>query len=162
LLKSRLVQLDASALGDQPNNPTVLKRLVAANVSLEQAESETIARLRRLRNDLQHGTAKFNYRRGLAVSRATLIFIDRFASRELALWIGDVVTIEVWKQILRVPEIAATAERIVEERLVEVRRNPSASIEACTQCGKSTFVRLDPRSGASCLYCRRIPCPEDV
>lgn len=162
LLKARLFELDAKALGDQPNNPTVLKRLVAANVSIDQAELETIIRLRRLRNDLQHGTAKFNYRRGLAVSRATLVFIDRFASAELNLWIGDVVLRDKWEAVLRIPEIAATAERVVEERLVGVRADPSASIAICARCGKGALVRPHPHTGSSCLYCGRAPPPEDV
>src|SRR5262249_26371153 len=91
LLKARLQDLDTHALDDHPNNPTVLDRLAANGIAITSDESAALIRLRRMRNDLQHGTARFNHRTGLAVSRRAIVFLDRFSHVELGLWIGDAI-----------------------------------------------------------------------
>ena len=156
LLKTRLAEHDSSALSDHPNNPTVLKRLVAAGVSFDMHEHETIKRLRGLRNQLQHGAAKFNHRTGLAVSRATLIFIDRFAHDELDLWIADAINPTKWIRLLQIEELAATARRVVAERLVKAKTSPGADVLWCPTCGEQAMLRPHPGTGAYCLFCHHV------
>jgi len=162
LLKSRLAEHDPSALSDQPNNPTVLKRLVAAGVPIAKNEHETIKRLRGLRNQLQHGAARFNHRAGLAVSRAAIVFIDRFAHDELDLWIADAITPTKWIRLLEIAELAATATRVVAGRLVEATTSPSADISWCPTCGEQAMLRPHPGTGASCLFCHHVPLVRDM
>lgn len=118
-----------------------------------RAPSLPRSRLRRLRNDLQHGTAKFNYRAGLAVSSKTLVFLDRFVHAELGLWMGDAIPADDWYQLLAITEIATTAEQVVKGRLEEVRREPDAMVSLCARCGSEAMVRPHPRTGASCVCC---------
>lgn len=91
LLKVRLEASDPLGLRGQPNNPTVLTRLAAVGVTLSADEVDTVAQLRRLRNDLQHHSARFNHRQVLGLCRSALIAIDRFAIDELNSWAGDVI-----------------------------------------------------------------------
>lgn len=156
LLKARLQGHDVTALNDHPNNPTVLARLAAANVTITQGEIETITKLRRLRNSLQHGSATFNHRRGLAVSRQTVIFLTRFCLEELDLWIGDALPPDDWFALLQIPEIAVIAEAVLAATLSEVRRSPLASIANCPRCHKDALVRPHPRTGDDCVFCGHI------
>jgi hypothetical protein len=156
LLKARLEDLDPQQLGDHPNMPTVLKRLASHGVSLSPEELDVITRLRHVRNDLQHGSAKFNHRTGLTLCRRGIQFIDRFAWRELGLWIGDTISPREWNELLSLPELVVTAEEVVAERLENIRKAPEATISACPQCNRQSLVRPDPNSGASCAFCGHV------
>ena len=111
LLKARLVQLDTNGLHGNPNNPTVLQRLGCLGVHLLASENTTLNRLRRIRNQLQHGAATFGYRTGLSLCRQAIVLIDRFASSELGIWVEDAVEDDQFEKLRRIPEIAATAAR---------------------------------------------------
>jgi hypothetical protein len=157
LLKERLQRADPQALADHPNNPTVLKKLKSAAVAVSAAEEATITKLRRLRNNLQHGTAKFNQRSGLSVCRATLIFLDRFLVAELSLYLGDGIHESDWFELLAIPEIAATADRMTNAALNHIGQEKDATIETCPRCRRDALVRPNPRTGISCWYCRHCP-----
>ena len=135
--------LDPHSLDDQPNNPTVLDRLCAGGISLSGDEVETITRLRRLRNNLQHGEATFNHREGLALCRRGVIFIDRFVDEELGMWTADAIGSD-WQALLDISEIAARAHRIVDAGLEPYRKDPDASITACPRCERETMLRSHP------------------
>jgi hypothetical protein len=111
LLKVRLEASNPLGLRDQPNNPKVLTRLAAIGVTLSLDEADTVAQLRRLRNDLQHNSARFNHRRALGLCRSALIAIDRFVIDELNAWAGDVIHADDWHQLLGIEEIHARAVR---------------------------------------------------
>jgi hypothetical protein len=160
-LKERLERADPQALADLPNNPTVLKRLKAAGVAISTREESTITQLRRLRNNLQHGTAKFNQRSGLSVCRETLIFVARFLEAELNLYLGDGVHENDWFELLAIPEISATADRVTDATLDLVRQQKNATIETCPRCRRDAMVRPFPNTGMSCLYCLSRPVIED-
>jgi hypothetical protein len=57
-------------LQDQPNNPAVLTRLAAIGVTLSPDEADTVRRLRKLRNNLQHSSARFSHRQILTCAAA--------------------------------------------------------------------------------------------
>lgn len=157
LLKSRLETVDPTELADETNNPTVLARLRRQGVIFLAGEVDTIIRLRTLRNDLQHGASRFNQRAGLALCRRTVVLLDRFVDAELGIWIGDVIQGSDWMRLLAIPEIAATAERVVESRLAPFRMDTDASIQACPTCHRDTMLRPHPATGASCAYCGGLP-----
>ena len=161
LLKARLEQLDPSGLADHPNNPTVLKRLKTHGVALTSGDVDVITRLRRLRNQIQHGSATFGQRAGLSLARQAICFLDRFVLAELGLWIGDVVGATDWPSLLLIPEIAATADNVREARVEAYRGDPRATIEPCEHCGTLAMVRPDPRGGAACVYSRRVASPQE-
>ena len=161
LLKARLTMIDPHGLDDQPNNPTVLRRLQTSGVALTTDEIETIRRLRRLRNDLQHGESAFNHRAGLALCRRGVILIDRFAEEELALWTGDIVEGADWLALLEIDEIAARARRIVDRRVEPYRGDAKASLTTCPHCDRETMLRPHPSTGASCAYCGHVPVERD-
>ena len=96
LLKVRLEASSPLGLRDQPNNPTVLTRLAAIGVPLSPDEASTVAQLRKLRNDLQHSSARFNHRAVLGLCCSALIAIDRFVVDELNTWAGDVIPSDEW------------------------------------------------------------------
>jgi hypothetical protein len=157
LLKARLTTIDAHGLHDQPNNPTVLKRLQVGGVSLSDDDVETIGRLRRLRNDLQHGEATFNHRAGLALCRRGVVWADRFADDDLGLWIGDVIAGSEWHALLEIEEVASRAQRIVNRRIAPFRTDAAASVTECPRCHREAMVRPHPSTGASCGYCGHVP-----
>lgn len=161
LLKARLTMSDPSALDDQPNIPTVLARLQAHGVALAEAEIETMTRLRRLRNDLQHEEATFNHRAGLGLCRRAVIWIDRFAEEEVGLWTGDVIADADWRALLEIDEVATRAQRIVDQRIAPCRTDPEASVTTCPRCERVTMVRPHPSTGASCAYCGHVPVERD-
>jgi len=160
LLKAKLQELEPLALDDHPNNPTVLKRLAARGVVLGKAEVDTVTRLRRLRNDLQHGAARFNHRQGLTISRGTVVLVDRFAHAELGLWIGDVISPDDWQEILGIEQVADTAKQVVEGRVAEIRAQPDAAVSSCPRCGRTAMVRPHQGTGASCIFCGHVPVQE--
>lgn len=163
LLKAKLEMLDTRALADHPNNPAVLTRLAARGVAITAAERSGIDRLRRLRNRLQHGTAKFNYRTGLSVARQAIVFIDRFALQEVDCWLGDVVAPGDHLKLFELKELAINARTLVEGRIEDARRIRTAEITACATCGEQAMVRKHPNSGAVCYYCGHPPpVPEDA
>lgn len=157
ILKAKLQQLDNSALTDQPSNPTVIKRLCGRGVSLDRHEVDNISRLRKLRNNLQHGTASFNYRSGLSICRTAILFLDRFVHAELALWLGAIIPPSHWPSLLAFPEIAATTDIFLAPLLANARCQPSAELSECAQCGKPTMLRPHPARGASCVRCGYVP-----
>jgi uncharacterized protein YutE (UPF0331/DUF86 family) len=161
LLKVRLEASDPLGLQGQPNNPTVITRLEAAGVTFPPDEADTIAQLRRLRNDLQHNTARFNHRRVLGLCRSALIFIDRFAVEELNSWAGDIIHPDEWHQLLSIEEIRARAVTVAQTRLDNYRDDPEASITTCPRCTHEAMLRRHPDTGASCLVCGYIPVVED-
>jgi hypothetical protein len=161
LLKAKLQTWDPHALQDHPDNPTVLKRLSTRGASLQPDELTCLQRLRRMRNNLQHGTAKFNHRTGLAICRKTIIFLDRFANTELGLWLGDVIPENDWCQLLKIPELGTRADLITEQCIEPMRHNPKTVISLCPRCQHDTLVRPEPKTGASCLRCGYIPVPKN-
>jgi hypothetical protein len=161
LLKARLELVDAHGLDDQPNNPTVLDRLRARGINLHADETDTVIHLRRLRNDLQHDTATFNHRTGLALCRQAVIFVDRFVDEELGMWVADAISGSDWQALLDIPEIASRGERIAESRLTAYRNNQEASITTCRRCGREAMLRPHSATGASCVYCRDTPVLRD-
>lgn len=161
LLKARLEMIDAHALDGQPNNRAVLGRLRAGGVILSSDEIDTIARLRRLRNDLQHGTATFNHRAGLALCRRAVVFTDRFVDEELGMWTAEAIEGSDWQALLDIPEIAARTERIVDQGLTPYRTDPDASITTCPRCQHETMLRPHPATGASCAFCGHVPVVRD-
>lgn len=161
LLKARLRMIDPHGLDDHPNNPTVLERLQTGGIPLAADEIETIGRLRRLRNDLQHGEAVFNQRAGLALCRRAVIWIDRFADEELGVWTGDVIAGADWLALLEIDDVAARGRRIVDQRVEPYRGDAEASVTTCPRCERETMVRPHPRTGASCAYCGHVPVARD-
>jgi hypothetical protein len=161
LLKVRLEESNPLGLRDQPNNPTVLGRLSAVGVTFSADETDMITRLRRLRNDLQHSSARFNHRTALGLCRRALILIDRFAVEELHTWAGEVITPDDWYQLLDIEEIAARAVTVADARLAAYQDDPEASVTECPRCGHSTMLRPHPNTGASCLVCRHVPVQKD-
>jgi hypothetical protein len=153
LLKARLDQRDPKALDKRLNNPAVLRRLADHGVVLTAANDATIAGLRDLRNKLQHSEARFNHRVGLGLCRDAIIFIDAFAATELGLHTRDALNLEDWQEVLKIPEIAASAQAATAEILGPYRRRPEASITECPRCGENALLRPHPDSGASCVHC---------
>ena len=115
LLKVRLEASNPLGLQGQPNNPAVLTRLAAVGVTIPPDETDTITQLRRLRNDLQHNSARFNHRQVLALCRRALITIDRFVVDELDVWAGDVIHPDEWHQLLSIEEIHARAVTVARD-----------------------------------------------
>lgn len=157
LLKGKLQDLDARVLDNHPNTPTVLKHLAATGVSLSKDELDTLKGLRRLRNDLQHGSARFNYRMGLALSRKTIVLLDRFVYAELGLWMGDAIPPDDWYALLAITDIANTGMEVTRVRLEEIRQHPEATIALCARCGRNALVRPHPRTGVTCIFCGHVP-----
>lgn len=157
LLKARLEELSSKPVSGRINNPTVLTRLAKAGTKFVAGEIDTISELRRLRNNLQHGTARINHRHGLSLCRKTVVFIDRFVGDELSLWLGDVVDTADWRRLLCIPEIGKRAEDVVTHRLALFKNDPHAEIQMCNSCGRQALVRPNPKTGCSCLYCGYIP-----
>lgn len=122
---------------------------------------ETITRLRRLRNDLQHGEAAFNHRAGLGLCRRAVIRIDRFAEEELGLRTGDAIARADWLALLEIDELAARARRIVDQRIASCRTDPEASVTTCPRCERETMVGPHPTTGASCAYGGHVPVERD-
>ena len=157
IVKMRLEEIDPGALLAQPNNPTVLARLQEEGVKITMSQTETIVCLRRLRNELQHGSARFNHREGLRACRAGIVFMDRFLRSEFSIWIGDALPPESRQRLLDLPEIAETGRCVVSGRLGAIREEDEATIETCPKCGEESLVRPDPSMGASCVYCGHVP-----
>jgi hypothetical protein len=153
LLKARLHEADPSALDDQPNNPTVLNRLATLGVIIPEDEKKSITQLRRLRNHLQHGEATFNYRAGRAVCKQAILFLNKFAWKELSLWIGDAVAPDELWQLLQVDQVMELAEEIARQRLQTVVQLEEAAVSKCDRCNRETMVRPHPSTGAACWLC---------
>lgn len=157
LLKLRLDELEPGVLAGRLNTPSLIERLERYGARLEPHEKETVNALRRLRNALQHGAAKFGYRSARTVLRRTLVFLDRFSHEELGLWIADALPKDDWRQLLRVPEIQYRAETISAQRIASSRTGSTAvDVSQCAVCGRVTIVRL-PESPRRCLYCQESP-----
>jgi len=161
LLKERLELVNPLGLRDQPNNPTVLERFADAGVVLAPDETELVTRLRRLRNNLQHSSARFNHRATLARCRRALIFIDRLVEEELHAWAGDLIAPDAWHQLLAIEEIRARAMRVVGGRIQPYREDPEATVTTCARCSAQTMLRPHPNTGASCVLCGHIPVQKD-
>ena len=161
LLKVRLEASNPLGLRDQPKNPTVLARLAAIGVALSADESDTVTQLRRLRNDLQHSSARFNHRTVLGLCRRALILIDRFVVDELGAWPGDVIAADDWNQLLSIEDIHARAVTIADTRLRDYGADADASVTVCPRCSHNTMLRPHPNTGASCVICRHVPVVKD-
>lgn len=161
LLKSKLDRLDPDALSDHPNNPIVMDRLAVRGILITDSERSAINRLRRLRNQLQHGAAKFNYRAGLAIARDAIIFIDRFGLQEVDCWLGDVVSPPHRLKLLEIRELSESARRVVAGRIEAANRIQSTEITTCSTCSEHTVVRKYPNTGAICYYCGQPPSYRD-
>lgn len=157
MLKAKLQELSATALDDRPRFATVIKRLKQGGVHLTQIEHTRVDSARKLRNKLQHGTATFNHRAGLTVCRNLIIFLDSFAKDELNLWIGDAIPSTAWQELIKIPDVARTAAKVVAAIIQDVRRNADATVTPCECCGQETMIRPHPNTGASCAYCRYVP-----
>lgn len=157
LLKVRVEASNPLALRDEPNNPTVLTRLAAVGVTLTDDETETLTDLRRLRNDLQHKSARFNHRITLGLCRRALILIDRFVIEELNIWAGDVIAPDDWHKLLRIDEIHARAVAVAHGRLQDYDSEAEASVTTCARCSHETMLRPHPNTGAACVLCGHIP-----
>jgi len=153
LLKAKLQTLDHVGLVDRPRFMTVLNRLAARDVNISKEENHIINLLRQFRNDLQHSTAKFNYRAGISLCRKVIIFLNRFLDEELGLWIGDALSPEDRFPLLAIPELAKVATTIVDMRLQLAHQQPEATISKCPRCNLKTLVRPFDNTGASCLFC---------
>jgi hypothetical protein len=162
LLKAKLQTLDEGALADHPNNPAVLNRLAGRGAVITASERRNIDSLRRLRNQLQHGAAKFNYRTGLAIARQALVFIDRFALHEMGCWLGDVVDPGDRIRLFRIKELGMNARALALGRVEDVRHRDSVEVSKCGVCEEHTLVRERPNSGAVCYYCGHPPCAARV
>ncbi|HET9732300.1 MAG TPA: hypothetical protein VFP54_06445 [Acidimicrobiales bacterium] len=156
LLKVRLEVANPLGLRDHPNNPTVLSRLSDAGVVISPDDIDTVARLRRLRNGLQHASARFNHRATLALCRSALLFIDRFTEEELNAWIGDVIATDDWYQLLSIEEIRARAIRVAGLRLADHPPETGATITVCPRCSVEGMLRPAPNTGASCAVCGHV------
>ena len=154
ILKMRLEEIDPKAL--KANNPTVIERLVEANVAVDAQEHTAIAELRRLRNKLQHGEAVFGYRSTRRLLRATFTFLDRFTIAELDYWIGHVCDGQGWSALLQLPSIQKNADRISCEIAASALSDPSLQVAQCDACKRQTVIMFNDVVG-HCLYCRWEP-----
>lgn len=151
ILKMRAETIDPTAL--KANNPTVIERLLAANVMIDADEQAAIAALRRLRNKLQHGEATFGYRSTRRLLRATFAFLDRFTLAELDSWIGHVCDQEGWGALLQLPSVQQNADRISREIAAQAASDPSVEVIRCGGCKRETAIMVNDVVG-HCLYCR--------
>lgn len=161
LLKAKLDRLDPGELSGHPNNPTVMDKLALRGVLITDSERNAIDRLRRLRNQLQHGAAKFNYRKGRAIARDAIIFIDRFALQEVDCWLGDVVSPNDRLNLFEIKELRDNARIVSAGRVEDAKCIRSAEITVCSICSEHAVVREYPNSGAICHYCGHPPSPPD-
>jgi hypothetical protein len=153
LLKARLDQLDPKALDKRYYHRALLQRLVDHG-ALIVADSARIGELHRERNSVQHGTVRLNLRAGLGLSRDAIIFIDAFSASQLGLRTKDALTLEDWRELLRIPEIAASARVAAAETIEACRREHEASVvEECPHCGENAQLWSGSGGIASCVYC---------
>lgn len=154
ILKMRLEAIDPTALS--ANNPTVIERLVEANVAIDAQEQAAIAALRSLRNKLQHGAAAFGYRSTRRLLRATFAFLDRFTIAELDYWIGHVCDREGWSALLQLPSIQENADRISQDIAARALSDPVVEVAHCDACKRQSVIMFNEVVG-HCLYCRWEP-----
>jgi hypothetical protein len=157
LLKARLELADPQQSSKGLNIHRVRKRLDEIGVEFSPADDQVISDLRQCANKLKHHTAQLNYRAGRNLCKQAVVFVDRFVSQELGLWLGDAVAVDEWQKLLEIPQLAHTAARVVEARLEGYRRDPEAQISTCPECGRDALLRTHPDTGSMCLYCRLRP-----
>lgn len=158
LLKARLAEVDPSSHARRLNNPEVLSRLKKAGVQFSANESETVSKLRSLRNELQHGESRFKYRSALSVCKDSVLLIDRFAIDELGLWLGDVIQSEEWRHLLRFDALRERAHTVVSKRMTDLRASAAtAEVSVCPECGTECLVRPTPNDLQRCLFCDHVP-----
>jgi hypothetical protein len=75
----------------------------------------------------------------------------------LQIWIGDAIPAQDRHKLLRIKELAATANDVVSARIAEAASDDNSHIAQCVRCGKEAMLRPHPKSGASCLYCGYVP-----
>lgn len=155
LLKIKLDYIDQSDLDIKSNIPQVVKKLLEHGIEIKPDEIEVINRLRKQRNNIQHGESRFTYRPILSLLRHSLIFIDRFSFEELDLWLGDLFENQTWVELLQINEIYDTAEVAVSKILKNIDAK-NVIIDKCAKCGKDTLLhtRYD---GTICIFCRYKP-----
>lgn len=159
MLKVRLQQQPGQVLATRLNSRAVLRALMEAGVNFTADELDTIAKLRRLRNKLQHDGARYGYREARDLLAKTFMFMDAFIQKEFGGWIGEIAEQPGWDALLTIPVIRQNAE---EEVAKQVRQALEAqcSVETCPDCKRQHVVREGHRAGF-CLYCRRVPVRHD-
>jgi hypothetical protein len=157
LLKIKLQEVDPQALAQNPNNPAVIARLSASGVAMNDDETAAITQLRQLRNKLQHAGATYGYRKTRGLLRRVFAFIDRFASAELNIWIGEICQPSGWQELLEINSVRVNAEAIVARQLAQLEPAEHLRIAPCPACERETLVEHYRTS--LCLFCRTRPLP---
>jgi len=161
LLKICLEQTDPSVLGNNANNPTIIKLIQNKGIHLSAEEYEMINSLRRLRNAFQHDKASYNYRSALSLLQKSMIFVDRFTVEELDIWLAEEIGEEAWQILLKIEPIRINAEKIANEVLELVRSESDDEISFCPICKRKTLVSK-ANTGSLCIYCRHRPTLEEL
>ena len=161
ILKIRLKRVDPTALRHPSNNPTVIDKLRALNVMIDNNDVAAITDLRRIRNKLQHSEASFSYRATRMLLRRILVFLDDFSLKELGYWMGDAVAPKAWGEILHLEQIRRNAVDQAAARIAGLDTELDDVVQGCPNCGRQTLVRAR-LGGSECMYCRHRPTLKDV
>ncbi|MGN6548680.1 MAG: hypothetical protein ACTHJ3_02120 [Pararhizobium sp.] len=156
ILKVRLEQLSGRADTTHLNNTAVLSALNAMGVTLATDDLDAIANLRRLRNKLQHGGARYGYREVRVLLARTFFFIDAFFKDEFGEWIGEIAEQPGWSALLTIRSIKKNAENEVAKRIRLATFQAQCTVERCPDRKQKYVVREGKKAGF-CLYCRRVP-----
>jgi hypothetical protein len=103
MLKVRLQQEMGQAFVTRLNNLAVMRMLSAAGVKFTADDLDTIAKLRRLRNRLQHDGARYGYREVRKLLAKVFMFMDAFFQQEFGGWIGEIAEQPGWDALLTFP-----------------------------------------------------------
>lgn len=161
LLKTRLEQADPSTLSENLNNPTTIKLLKKQGILISIEERKAIDALRKLRNSFQHDDVSYNYRFTLSLLHEAMVFIDRFASEELGIWVGEEISEQAWQILLKFEPIRINAEKIAGEIIKRATNKSDYKIMFCPRCKRETLVSLFNR-GSLCIFCRHRPTLEEL
>jgi hypothetical protein len=156
ILKVRLEQLSGKGDTTHLNNTAVLSALKTMGVAFAADDLDAIANLRRLRNKLQHGGARYGYREVRVLLARTFTFIDAFFKNEFGEWIGEIAEQPGWTALLTIGPIKRNAESEVARRIRLLASHAQCTIEGCPHCKQECVVREGNQAGF-CLYCRRVP-----
>jgi hypothetical protein len=156
MLKVRLQQQTGQAFVTRLNNLTVIRMLTTAGVNFTANDLDTIAKLRRLRNRLQHDGARYGYREVRELLAEAFIFIDSFFKKEFGEWIGEIAEQPGWGALLTIPSVRQNAEEEVANQVRHAIAEARCSVEICPDCERLHVVR-DGHQAGFCLYCRRVP-----
>jgi hypothetical protein len=156
MLKVRLQQQTGQASVTRLSNPVVIRMLTAAGINFTTDDLDTVAKLRELRNRLQHDGARYGYRDVRGLLAKAFIFIDAFFKKEFDGWIGEIAEQPGWDALLTIPSVRQNAEEEVAKRVRRAITEGQCSIETCPDCGRPHVVREGHQAGF-CLFCRRVP-----